>query len=157
MKPTSSVRVGFWHPDINHSSSSKSIVRLQESESWITSKLMLSYALRRILTHLECLQSSIASCSPSLLCWCLLILNLLHILNRHQEEMTLLSFLYNKKTSLINSKWIFKKSLLAKSPSTTQHFCQKPSISVKNAEIFFYLTQNGKSCFMLQFDIPFVQ
>ena len=43
--------------------------------------------------------------------------------------------------------------LLAKSPSITQHFCQKASMSVKNAKIWI-LRQNGKSCLMLQFDFP---
>lgn len=108
-------------------------------------------------TYLECFRKpSSSSCSPCFLCWCLLLLHLLRISNKHQEEMTLLSLLYNKKTSLINWKWIFKnlcwQKVLQLSISVKSQACLW-----KMLKLGFYLRQNGKSYSMLQFDFTFVQ
>lgn len=71
--------------------------------------------------------------------------------------MTLLSFLHYKKTSLTNWKWFFFLIFAGKKSFYNSAFLSKAKYVWKMLKFGFYLRQNGKSSFMLQFDFPFVQ
>lgn len=62
---------------------------------------------------------------------------------------------YTSKLPLLTKHELWKEGISAgQNPPATQHFCQ---VSMKMLRSGFYFRQNGRSCFMFQFDgFPFV-